>query len=102
VPTEISEAHRAGALRDILFTVRQQLERQGGRGALRGCDSNPESLRTARQVPIDQNDMATGRASDNKQFPAPFASLTTTITARFSRAATETLNVIGNAPYAVS
>lgn len=33
-------------------------------------------------------------SSDNKQFPAPFALLTSTITARFSRAAPETLNVM--------
>jgi len=32
----------------------------------------------------------------NNQFPAPFAALTATITARFTRAATETLNVSGN------
>lgn len=36
--------------------------------------------------------------SANKQFPASFAALTTTITAPFSRAATETLNVMGHGP----
>ena len=34
-----------------------------------------------------------GATSNNKKLPASFAPLTTTITARFSRAATETLNV---------